>query len=217
MSHSTPNRSSRHRQQGVALFVALIVMIALSLAGVALIRSVGTSTSVVGNIAFRQSSLLAANWAIEEATSALYANEVKNGGAVKIADPTADDADNNYCSTLVDYGTGVCGPLAESVKTTNPNLPPGVPAVLQKKSAFPFTKHDDGGGNEVRYVIERMCRVAGSASADNCDMMPPKEGTGTTVGDTSTPPLGTAAIYRVSVRVDGPSNSGTSFVQAWLH
>ncbi len=202
----------RARQRGVALFIALIIMVALSLAGVALIRSTDAATSVVGNIAFRQSSLLAANWAIEQATSAIYSDESRTGSAL-IGDTKADDTSNNYYATYQDYAAT---PAVESTTSANPNVPPGIPAVLLKKSAYPFVPYVDGSKNEVRYVIERMCRLPGTADATYCDMMPPKKGSGTTVTNTSVS-LGTAPLFRVTVRVDGPANTGTSFVQAWLH
>jgi len=44
----------RTREQGVILFVALIVLVAMSLAGIALMRSVDTSVLVAGNLAYRQ-------------------------------------------------------------------------------------------------------------------------------------------------------------------
>ena len=47
------------RQQGVVLYVALIVMIAMMLAGVAMLRSVGTGVGVAGNLAFKQNATLA--------------------------------------------------------------------------------------------------------------------------------------------------------------
>jgi type IV pilus assembly protein PilX len=56
-----------HQQRGVVLFVALIVLVAMSLAAVSMMRSVDTSTLVAGNIAFRQSALAAAERAFETA------------------------------------------------------------------------------------------------------------------------------------------------------
>ena len=49
--------AAMHRQHGVVLFVALIAMVVMSLAGVALIRSVDTTGSVAGNLAFREASI----------------------------------------------------------------------------------------------------------------------------------------------------------------
>src|SRR5256714_7192687 len=67
-------RSVPLRQRGIVLFVALIVMVALSLAAIALIRSVDTTTTVIGNLAFRQASILPANMAVEEGAAALFSD-----------------------------------------------------------------------------------------------------------------------------------------------
>jgi len=73
-SRALPVASHRLRppagQRGIVLVIALIVMVALSLAGIALMRSVETSTAVVGNLAFTQASALPANLAVEEAVAA---------------------------------------------------------------------------------------------------------------------------------------------------
>ena len=71
----SPHTSSRsRRQRGVVLFIALIVMVAMSLAAIALIRSVDTTNLVIGNLAFRQASILPANFAVEQAAAALFAD-----------------------------------------------------------------------------------------------------------------------------------------------
>ena len=46
----------RHHQQGVVLFVALIVLIIMTLAGLALLRQMGAGTSIAGNIAFKENA-----------------------------------------------------------------------------------------------------------------------------------------------------------------
>src|ERR1700758_5529421 len=58
---------TKSAQRGVVLFIALIVMVVMSLAAIALMRSVDTTTAVIGNIAFRQASILPGNFAIEDA------------------------------------------------------------------------------------------------------------------------------------------------------
>ncbi len=64
--------STLRRQRGVVLFIALIVMVAMSLAAIALIRSVDTTNILIGNLAFRQASILPANLAVEQAAAALF-------------------------------------------------------------------------------------------------------------------------------------------------
>ena len=47
----------RNKQQGVVLVIALIALMAISLAGVALMRSVDSSNVVSGNIAFNEAAI----------------------------------------------------------------------------------------------------------------------------------------------------------------
>ena len=45
----TPTSQHRNRQRGVSLLFAMITVVALSLAAVAMIRSVDTGTTILGN------------------------------------------------------------------------------------------------------------------------------------------------------------------------
>lgn len=191
-------------QRGVVLFIALIVMVALSLAGVALVRSVDTTMAVVGNLGFRQAALLPANLAVEEANAALFKDAAPSGVAT-IIDKTADLPGQNYFAWLQ--------PGADAR---------GVPVKLQKKANFTLPRilyPDTAKDFEVRYVIERMCVAAGPATVGNCDMMAPKQGAGTTIGVSPggkpLPPPPQIPFYRLTVRVDGPKNT-TAFLQAML-
>ena len=49
------------------LFIALIVLVAMTLAGIAIMRSVDTGNLVAGNMAFKQSSLSASDNGIAQA------------------------------------------------------------------------------------------------------------------------------------------------------
>src|SRR5665213_2094564 len=118
-------RAAAHSQRGIVLFVALIVMVALSLAGLALVRSIDTTSSVTGNIAFRQAALLQANWAVEEAVAHLYTGDTKLAAGAMI-DPTTDAATQYYVAYF--------DPTKDSTKAAQPALPSGVPDVLWKKS-----------------------------------------------------------------------------------
>jgi Tfp pilus assembly protein PilX len=205
----TYQTSTIGRQRGVVLFIALIVMVAMSLAAIALIRSVDTTNILIGNLAFRQSSILPANMAVEQAAAALFP-EAAPTGVPAIADPTADLPAENYFASW-----------------QNSDDARGVPTLLQTRTnAAALTKTLDAQDNAnanvavanrtvVRYMIERMCLAAGPAKASNCDMMPPKQNPGTTVHDESTATLTPIPFYRVTIRVDGPQNTA-SFLQAML-
>ena len=205
----TERTSTIRRQRGVVLFIALIVMVAMSLAAIALIRSVDTTNILIGNLAFRQSSILPANMAVEQAAAALFP-EAAPTGVPAIADPTADLPAENYFASW-----------------QNSDDARGVPTLLQTRTnAAALAKTLDALDNNnanvavanrtvVRYVIERMCLAPGPAKASNCDMMPPKQNPGTTVHDESTATLNPIPFYRVTIRVDGPQNT-SSFLQAML-
>jgi len=61
----------RNKQQGVVLVIALIALVAISLAGVALMRSVDTSNVVSGNIAFNEAAIQVADVGAELALTEL--------------------------------------------------------------------------------------------------------------------------------------------------
>src|SRR4029450_482258 len=63
----TPARPVPRRERGAILFIALIVLVAMSLAGIALMRSVDTNVLIAGNLAFRQGATSAGDWGIESA------------------------------------------------------------------------------------------------------------------------------------------------------
>ena len=62
------------RQRGVVLFVALIVLIVMTLAGLALLRQLGSGTSIAGNVAFKENATSVADRGTEEAVKWLAAN-----------------------------------------------------------------------------------------------------------------------------------------------
>jgi hypothetical protein len=201
--HTIPSQ----RQSGVVLFVALIVMVAMSLAAIALIRSVDTTNAVVGNLAFRLASILPANASIEQAAAALfYDQDILGVGSIPLKNNNLPA--ENYLACR--QGLPLCPGPPEDAR--------GVPAVLQKKStALTLAKKFDAPDSDthVTYLIERMCLEAGKdATPGNCDLVPPKGSPGDTIGDPGAAGVN-IPFYRVTVRVDGPKNTA-SFVQAML-
>lgn len=207
------NIAAIRRQRGVVLFVALIAMVVMSLAGVALIRSVDTAGSVAGNLAFREASIPAVNMAVEEAVQALYLAPKPKVPATAIINTEIDDKAHRYYAKL-----------------QAGELPNGVPAVLSGtyatvKGAYPFkvTTYPTTKA-EVRAVIERICSPASPAlpltvaqKLQWCDTLPPKVSVAKTsmkkVGATL-PPI---PLYRVTIRVDLPGTNTVSYAQVMLH
>ena len=189
-------RIAGRRQRGIVVFVALIAVVMLSLAAVALMRSVHTSSLVVGNLSFRQAAMSMSTSAVETAVYDMFAP------TATIADLRNHDLNRNYYA-FVQPGENALG----------------VPAALQSVGAYPgtFKVLNDGAGNAARYVIERMCLASSInkvASGIECEMIPPKQSAGTQTREEGIE-LPRVPYYRLTVRIDGPNNSVT-FAQAML-
>ena len=75
-------RSTLAKQRGSALIFALMTLVALMLAAVALVRSVDTSTRVLGNLGFKQDLTAAADKALGAAIASLAGQDLTiDGGA----------------------------------------------------------------------------------------------------------------------------------------
>ena len=131
------------RQRGVVLFIALIVMVALSLAAIALIRSVDTTTTVIGNLAFRQASILPANMAVEEAAAALF-SDADVAGAIRIPNRDSNlpaekgpgcDVRHRFSLSAVYAIPGVTAGAWARLLTSNWQIS----AIYQGQSGMPFT------------------------------------------------------------------------------
>lgn len=198
--------SRRRSQQGVVLFIALIVLVAMSLAGVALIRSVDTGQVIAGNIAFRQSAMhvsdsgieAARTWLLAQASSTLYNDNpgVTNGGGYYANwAESIDIIGNKTSSTSDDFN------WSTAINVTTPAPPTG------------YT---------VSYVIHRLCKQTGDPASITCVKL---QTTGTTnqTGTKGSAAFGSMAIqlpttatYRVTVRVLGPRNA-VSYTQAVIY
>lgn len=62
------------RARGAVLFIALIVLVAMTLAGIAIMRSVDTATLIAGNLAFKQGTVQSSDNGVEQAYQWLLAN-----------------------------------------------------------------------------------------------------------------------------------------------
>jgi hypothetical protein len=232
-SLSAPARPSRPgRERGVVLFIALLVMVALSLAGIALIRSADTATIVSGNLAFKQAAEYAVDRSIEQAIDALF-NPVPAPAlpVPKIVNKTIDDPNQNYFACVQAAGGG-CLPANTPI--------PEIPTLLKTKAAaagLVAVVPVDGASNRSYYVIERMClydavtdpipfrlgqpsittlgALGNPILAVNCNQSRP--GLGADAGTQHYEGLTRTgdAFYRVTVRVDGPRNT-VAYAQAIL-
>ena len=143
------------RQRGVALFFALICMVAIMLAAVALVRSVDTAALISGNLAFQQSATASGDAGTEAAITWLAAIEAANSAMNVLIDPAhpfnANNAAAGYYASL-DPAKSLTAQQRHAISTgTTPTAwcsPPTAAATPPATS------------------IQRMCRTAGVAVKD---------------------------------------------------
>ena len=179
-------------QRGVVLFIALVVLVAMTLAGLAMFRQVGTGVTIAGNLAFKSNATSVGDMGIESGRSWLMAQ-----GATTLQ---SDLVPGYYSSWQVAFN----------------------PATFDWTNNATLVTADDGTGNEVRYVIHRMCRNAGltvNDPAQQCVTIGSAAAGGTKGGGS----YGVLALsnttqpyFRVTVRSAGPRNT-VSYVQAIMY
>ena len=191
-----------HWQQGVVLMIALIVLVAMSLAGIALIRSVDTTTAVSGNVSFKQGALQEADVGIETGIALL-----ETGGALAISATKPENQDPIYGYYATAQATDVRGlPMQLVNMTANDAFVAGL---------IPVDFKNNTTGNRVRVLIDRLCNANGPFDQDLCgNYVPPPEGPKDTF--TRSPGGDAVPYYRISVRVDGPKNT-LAFSQMIVH
>jgi type IV pilus assembly protein PilX len=203
------------QQRGVVLFFALIALVVMSLAAVALIRSVDTSTMIAGNLAFRQSAATSADNGSEAAINWLGAERVAMDLAGKVV----------YID--ITHSSNVDNPAAGYYSNVrmNSDLTDGTFAWSNATSALALPD-PDASGNTVRYIVERMCRTANVIPQRfNCLFTPlitGRDGSEVILPDgvCSGPgcPLaqGLSPQLRITARVTGPKNT-VSYIQTFVY
>lgn len=201
----TPRSSSR--QSGVVLLFALLVLVLMTIAVFALIRSSVTGNLIAGNIAFEEGATASAERGVEIAVRWLQRND---GSPALFNDDAAGPV--RYSAVRQDPAPGQAWPAfwenlrgAHLVNTVlwTPGDPDGPSA------ANPESK------NHVEYVIQRLCTAQGApASGAGCERSPLRQG-----GDGSSKGAGVVSLlpiqqvyYRITVRAAGPRNA-VSFIQ----
>lgn len=191
-------------QRGVVLVMALIVLAAMTLAGIGLMRSVLTGNKVAGNLAFQQSATHEADRGVEAAI-------------VWLENTAAASPVTLHISQLPGINLGY---FASWQPNTDPNAAGG--SWEQSWMAWEGTGRvndlgrDANTGNRVRFVIHRLCNAEGAPeSGIFCNASPSRVGDEGSSRGAGVPPINVPSqrYYRITVRVDGPRNT-VSFVQS---
>jgi type IV pilus assembly protein PilX len=177
--------------QGFVLIIALIVLAAMSLAAVALVRTVDTTTMLARNISFKRDALNRTDIAIDAGLQNFRAGAQFAAGA----NTMADDASRNYSAVLL------------------PSDPDGIPQII-KSSTFSTTWTANPVSTELGmsavYLIERLCSKPETSTVKNCLVGERVAQGGSQPADR--PEQIAPAMYRITARVTGPRQT-TSFVQ----
>lgn len=157
-----PEPSARRHHRGVSLLFALLTLAAMSLAAVALVRSVDTASLVAGNLGFKQASVAATGQAAESALARLIV--LRDSGSLNVANvpeayyPSAfanldvRDRSSQASRSVVDWNDDNCA----------------TPYTTAFAACLESREVDVGfSGNRARYVITRLCDAAGAASPTN--------------------------------------------------
>jgi Tfp pilus assembly protein PilX len=176
-------------QRGVILIISLIVLVAMSLAAVALTRSVDVANIAAGNLSFKKSALSATDRGVETAIAKFRA-----AGALLTNNESNLAAENYFAQIQPSDARGVPNQLLAAIDpATCQTNPPGT-------FWLPTTQEC------VRYLIERQCTQAGAWDEPHCAVIERAGAAGGTAGQRQTG-ASSIALYRVTVRVDGPRNT----------
>lgn len=194
-------------QKGMVLFIALIVLVAMTLAGIALVRSVDTANVIAGNLAFKQATLQAADLGVEAAVTALPT--IIAGSVDTNLTPAASSTNPNYWYYASRRETDAYG-----VPTQKESGAAGAAAAIDW-SQVPIVQ--TLSGNSVQIVIDRLCRGP-TPVADllaSCFAESGVGGSGSQKAGASIFSATSIVYYRLTARVAGPRNT-VSMVQAIL-
>ena len=203
-------------QRGVALFITLIMLIAMTVAALSLVRIVDSGNIIAGNLAFRQAALQSTDYGIEAArlklvdvTSSLTSANQSYGWGDETCDDSAAKKDGcQYIPVMMDTDDEGA-PKIDWDKLTN---------IFKDDTSISGTALSS---YQVKYFIDRLCNVALADGKNLTEAdMPEKcmaivqidEGANLadSGGQKSRPFDTNSAYYRVTVRAEGPRGTATN-------
>lgn len=213
------------KQTGIVLFFALLALAVMSIAAVALIRSVDTNALLSGNLVYRQSAYTAFNVALEGVTQSISKN-------VPLADSVKHHPTLGYYANCSHFDTQPDALVCDGNQLTTMTWSDANSGLAPNQTDGNDEIHNgiDRQGNEIRYVIERMCNYseaelnAGNANVDASRCMMATSGVerqdSTMDGGKGTmvlppKPIADSPLYRITFRITGPKNTVT-FMQSFV-
>ncbi|RZL04098.1 MAG: hypothetical protein EOP36_02075 [Rubrivivax sp.] len=216
MRHIQTLSALRPAQRGISLLFSLLALVALSLASLALVRSVDTGTMVMGNLGFKQDATSVADQATRNAINWLTSTT---------ADLTKDVANSGYYAQAND-DVDVIATTGENKQLVNWNLDGCKYALSMTGSTCKVRPADPTpiNGATTNYIIFRLCASTGGSNDTANSCAKPLNTTNSTASkkgklDYSDYERFTSVngvYYRIVVRVVDPRQT-TSFVETIVH
>lgn len=213
------------RQAGVVLIVALIALAAMTLAGIALVRSMDTGLLISGNLAFKQATFNATEVGMEAA--AKWLQDIATGPTGSTALWTSD-APHGYYATVMDAVSDSCDMTGNRTTSSNddvgwvdadhPSAAAKAECGMTAANIESVTGVTMPAGYSGSFVINRLCPATGKpdASCTFClgDDLSKSTKRGAHYHDRPLP-FTSNTYYRITTRVLGPRNS-LSYAQAFV-
>lgn len=191
------------QQRGMSLLFAMMALVVISLAAVALVRSVDTGSLVIGNLGFKQDATVAAGEVAERAITWINANAgptlqsdlVAQGyyAASRTSLDVTGQGSSDKNRAVVDWDGNGCAGSAGACVQASPEI------------------QLNGGSNRGRYVITRLCSAEGAPATVDCAMpLGSALTSGGNMGEVNykarnlSVPVANLQYYRIVVRVQGP-------------
>jgi type IV pilus assembly protein PilX len=174
------------------MMLVLVALVAMTVSGIALIRSMDTNQVVSGNMAFRNSTMHSGDLAVQNAVTWIQAQAALNNGSLNFTASAngyyAQEADPDWSAPATWAACTTCAAV-------------------------------DAAGNNVSYMIHRMCTMQGTPNTPGnfCSTMSSAlGGSGGSYSSDAVNFTGSSKyFYRITVRAMGPRNTVT-FSQAFL-
>jgi hypothetical protein len=189
-------------QRGIALFFTIVVMVALMLAGIALIRTMDTATVVSGNLVLEQAAVSAVGRSVEYSVHALFDTTL-------ISNRTIDNPAQNYYASVARNPDGSIPEIPKALQE------PFTAAAFATAGLKDNLINVDEAGNKSYLVIERMCLASGPPVGSNCNLSSAAFGADPGTQHYTGLIRPGDAFYRVTIRTEGPRNT-VSYAQAML-
>lgn len=202
------NPRGPHREKGVTLIIALIILVSMTLAGLAMFRQIGTGVIVARNLTFREAATAAADQGVEAAITWLRS---QGSGALQ-----QGNKDQGYFAAWCNISLNASNrPDANgdgNVDDCGASPPPStfIASSYNWLNAVHLTSPD--GSSDIAYVIHRLCRIPGdiNASGQECTTIL-SELAGASHGYVGpgheSLPNRMQPYFRITTRVTGPMNT----------